>query len=238
MATENPLISICMPCKNRTYDLKKTIPFLIESIEKNSDIELLVLDYTSEDDCEEYMHQFTEMKFSNGSFVTYAKNTSNSFFHMAHAKNVAILKSKGRYAVSSNADIYFDDKYFEIVKKYIADGYQFIKGYGHQYSGIVTFEREAFIASGGYDERFELYGPEDKELRDRLLRRGVRVAELSSDLIKMFYTPDDIKVKNYSHKISKHAMHKLMVPYYKESIAEKIMIANKGKHWGGDKPCW
>jgi len=49
------LISICIPCKNRTYDLKKTIPHIIRAANISPPVEIVVINYGSEDDLNEYI---------------------------------------------------------------------------------------------------------------------------------------------------------------------------------------
>jgi glycosyltransferase involved in cell wall biosynthesis len=52
------------------------------------------------------------------------------------------------------------------------------------YSGNTSVRRDELLAAGLYDERFKLYGNEDLELAQRLMRRGVALA-FSADAVAL-----------------------------------------------------
>ena len=44
------LISLCLPCHNRTHDLKRVMPYLLGAANFSPPVEIVVIDYNSQDD--------------------------------------------------------------------------------------------------------------------------------------------------------------------------------------------
>ena len=153
------LISLCIPCMNRTYDLRRTLPRMMTAAEASPPTEIAILDYNSSDGLEAYVSQF-------GKAITYTRYTGRSYYHMAHAWNLASRCSEGEYVVLMGADALLAERYIVALRELIAEGATWIRG--RHYKGILCIKRSEFIAAGGYDEQFEFYGGEDKEIEARL----------------------------------------------------------------------
>jgi hypothetical protein len=98
--------------------------------------------------------------------------------------------------------------------------------------GIFACQHGEFINAGGYDERFEFYGPEDRDLDLRLQRRGSEFGLVPNGLMSVIPTSDEDKVKNFRLKLSKQGMGRLMRPIFEENIANGVLVANQGREWG------
>jgi hypothetical protein len=96
---------------------------------------------------------------------------------------------------------------------------------------VIVVERQALIDAGGYDERFEFYGPEDEELNERLVRRGL-VAQEIPGMLSVIRTPNSQKTANYRVKMSKREMVVEMHKILDENRANHLMVANRGSEWG------
>jgi hypothetical protein len=96
--------------------------------------------------------------------------------------------------------------------------------------GVIVCARDEFIAAGGYDERFEFYGPEDTDLDERLVRRGGKFG-LLPNLLREIPTPKAEKTANY-RITSRWETKKLMVPIYEENKRNKVLVVNEGVEWG------
>lgn len=224
------LISFCIPCMNRTYDLKKTMPYLIAVAKKSPPVEVVIVDYNSQDDLEEYI---TSIKQQEPDFLlTYRKYTGREMYHMAHARNLSVLAASGEYIVIFSTDLFPNEGFIPHVREVIAEtGAEWLYT-GLRFLGVIVIKKSEFMAAGGYDERFELYGPEDKELNARLARRGLKSVGYPENLLGIFDTPDNERVKNYRFKMKKRHMSAIMRPYYEQSISEGTLIANQGADWG------
>ncbi len=230
------LISFCIPCMNRTYDLKKTMPYLIAAAKKSPPVEVVIIDYNSKDDLEEYIKS---VKKENPDFLlTYRKYSGRDTYHMAHARNLSVLTASGEYIVIFSTDLFPQEGFIPTVRQLIAEtGVDWLYT-GLGFLGVIVIKKSEFVAAGGYDERFEFYGPEDKELNARLSRRGVKSATYSENLLGIFPTPDSEKAKNYRLQLSKHGMSGLMREYFFQNNENQVAVANQGVEWGSWNRKW
>lgn len=228
------LISLCIPVHARTYDLKKTMLYLIEAANASPPVEILILDYNSPDDLEEYMGvvgSVAGVLLEGGSRVSYVKYSGRDHYHMAHARNLSVKASAGEYIVTLSADIFPSVDFVSVVREMLAEG-DYVWMHGKRYTGAVVCERGEFVAAGGYDERFEFYGPEDTDLNARLTRRGGKMGRLPAGLLSVVKTPNEEKIRNYRLQLSKREMHQRMKAIYEENERNQIVVANEGKEWG------
>lgn len=212
------LISLCLPVHNRTYDLKKTMPRLLEAVNGSPPAEIVVLDYNSGDDLREYI---------TGYSVTYRRYAERNHYHMAHARNLSLLSAAGEWCVVLSADIWITPDYLPFLRSVLVDDAFY---YDQKYKGVIAVRRDEFIAAGGYDERFEFYGSEDRELHERLVRRGNMAVSLF-DMVRVIPTPNEVKVQGYRLPLTKQEMHEAGLPVLLESRETGRLVANPDG-WG------
>jgi hypothetical protein len=208
------------------------MPHLIAAANTSPPVEIMILDYNSPDDLADYTSDVIENdSLIDGNFIAYAKYTGCPYYRMAHARNLSVLASSGEYIVILSADIYPVVEFVEMIRGMIeASGYVWIRG--NKYRGAIVCKRQEFIVLGGYDERFEFYGPEDRDLEMRLCRLGGKFGLLPPGLLHVIPTPDSEKVKNYRLNLSKAEMSRLMLPAFEENEADGVIVANQGGEWG------
>jgi hypothetical protein len=144
---------------------------------------------------------------------------------MAHARNVGIKAACGDVVCAFVADQIVAPNFFTAVAERLQPG------------TFLTWEetfvcyRDDIVAAGGFDERFELYGPEGKELTERLERRGLRRVKLPKDsLVSQLPTQYKDKISNYAQQLSRREMHHIGMDTWK-ACGEQL-VANVGKDWG------
>jgi glycosyltransferase involved in cell wall biosynthesis len=226
------LISICIPCHNRTYDLKKIMPSLIAAANASPPVEIMILDYNSPDDLSSFMlHTKGVTKFVGGSALSCKKYTGRDYYHMAHARNLSVLASSGEFVVIFSTDIILHEDYFKVVRKMLKEEDYTWLHHHRKHLGITLLRAYEFVEAGGFDERFEFYGKEDKDLLLRLKRRGNKFGQMPSNLLISIPTPRKEKYKNYRLSLNRPEIYKRSKAIYEENIKNEVLVANKGG-WG------
>lgn len=215
-------------CMNRTYDLKVTMPTWLAEAAENPPVEICVLNYQSTDDMDDYIHS---LDIPDGVSFIYRRYTGKQkTYHMAHSMNLTVLASHGEYFSILGADAILYPGYMKIIRKLIDEGYLWMSALRKQ--GCITCQRQAFIDAGGFDERFEFYGPEDKDFKYRMLRRGNKCGWIPKGFIDSIETPKSQKGINYRGRPNWRQMAEMMHPIYRENLKAKTLVANEGKEWG------
>ncbi|MHC4544796.1 MAG: galactosyltransferase-related protein, partial [Planctomycetota bacterium] len=162
--------------------------------------------------------------------LVYNRYTGRDYYHIAHAYNLAVLASSGEYVAIMGADAILSPDYVIEARKLIADDCVWMRG--RHYKGILVCQRQEFIDAGGYDERFEFYGGEDKDLELRLMRRGKKFGLMPDNLVCTLRTSDPDKIVNYRLPLTKWEMMKRGSLIRSENAANAVMVANEGVEWG------
>jgi hypothetical protein len=204
------------------------LPQTIKAANASPPVEIVIVDYNSPDDLGEYIRSIEVSE--PGNVLSYVRYTERDYYHMAHARNLSVKVAKGEYIVILSADIYPTEEYLDVVLTRIAKGVVWM--HDRRYTGVICCQRQEFLEAGGYDERFEFYGPEDTDLDARLQRRGGEFAFLPNGLLGVIETPNEEKVKNYRLQLSKGEMHRRMKPIYEQNVRNGVLVANEGVEWG------
>lgn len=207
------LISYSVPCHKRVEDLFATQHSVLVATTEYPNVEVIHVDYGN-----------------TPSLWTYdwakAVRVEADYFHMAHARNVGIKAATGDIIVAFLADQIVAPDFFSVIREQLEPG-TFLKWFE-----TFVFWREDILAAGGFDERFEFYGPEGKELTDRLQRRGLKVKPIPKRIVSQIPTPDAKKVQHYREKLTKHQMHARGMAIWRENQAANLLVANQGVNWG------
>jgi hypothetical protein len=142
---------------------------------------------------------------------------------------LAARQAQGNWLVFVGADGLLDERYVVELRKLIADGAIWMRG--RHYKGIVCVQRDEFFTAGGYDERIEFSG-EDKELDERLSRRGAKFGLVPDGLVKVIHTPNTLKFANARGHPSKAEAIAHGELIRKENAAIGLLVANQGQEWG------
>ena len=221
------LISLGTPCMNRTYDLKKVMSSRLESAAASPPAEIVIINYQSKDDLDDYIHT---LEMPDGVGLIYRRYTGkHTTYYTAHAVNLAVMSGNGDYIGYIDADAYVHPEYVQTIRKLAEAGNVYIRG--RTYRNMFIIQRQAFIDAGGYDERFELYGPEDKDFQARMSRRGIPVTEYDDKYVWNIPTPKHRKRLNYKGQYSSDMMAKMMYPIFEMNNYYEILVANEGKKW-------
>jgi hypothetical protein len=205
-----PVIAFCTTCKGRTQHLAQT---LLRNMQDNPYpyVKFVVLDYNSQDNLLSYLKQCFSLSIECEilSVYSYPKPTT---FHMAHAKNMAhrlgILEGAD-ILVNMDADNYTGPGFGEYIRNsflHHPDSFlwgKMVKDAANRLprgiSGRIAVTRHAFLNAGGYDEKFDCHGPDDKDFNARLLRLGYEGIEIASQYLRAILHNDRMRFKEYPH---------------------------------------
>jgi glycosyl transferase family 2 len=219
------LISYTLPCHKRDADLVACLPSVMTAANTAPPVEILVVDYGHPGTLVQAVRPF--LRQCEAGVTLRIVRVEAEYFHMAHARNVGIRQAAGDIIVAFLADQIVGVTFFAEVRTALFPG-SFLK-----WEETYICRREDILAAGGFDERFEFYGPEGKELADRLMRRGLtQVDIMRRDLVTQIRTSNTEKLRNYRESLSKLQMHQRGMDVWRDNMARNVLVANEGKAWG------
>ncbi len=196
-------IDFAITCGNREEFLKQTLPVNLAKIASHKNMKLLVLNYNSNGDIDDYMKQYEDNEQ-----VQYFRfiDRTRQFFHISHAKNIAARLCKSDYIINLDADNFLTAEYIDFVLKAIEGGYDLIcndiipRSFG--LGGRIGCRRWIFDHVRGYDEAMIGWGIEDTDFKDRCKVLGFQAMYVpySDPQFSIIAHTDDIRVANMEHK--------------------------------------
>jgi hypothetical protein len=209
----------CTTCKNRTPHLRQTLP---RNLSENPDSRFVVLDYNSEDDLLDFLSLF-QLEIAQRRLTVYSYRGWEKF-RMAHAKNLAhrlgILEG-GEILVNLDADNFAGRRFEPFAQEQFKKGEVFLWSrmiHGDTDRGIsgrIAVSRASFLKSGGYDEKFTEWAPDDKDFNLRLRIAGHQPVEIGRQFLAAVRHNDATRFKEYPHRA-------------KEAIAEEFELTQSG----------
>jgi hypothetical protein len=218
------LVSYTLPCHKREADLMTVLPSVIAAANHAPPVEIVIVDYGCEPPLVPLVWPILSECDEGVSIRT--KRVEAQHFHMAQARNIGIREARGQIVVAFLADQVVDREFFADVRQVLGPG-MFLK-----WQETFAFHREDILAARGFDERFEFYGPEGKELADRLVRRGLTATGFPAGSVTQIRTPNPEKTKHYRLPLSKREMHERGMAIWRENIQHGVTVANQGAEWG------
>lgn len=205
----DPKIVYCITCKGRAQHIEKTLPLNILDNEGYPNAKFVLLDYNSQDNLSGWVR--ATRLIDQGKLVVYSFPEAESF-KMAHAKNMA-----HRLGILEGADILVNldaDNFTEPgFASYIAQEFKKNKDIflwarmikdkegrlPRGISGRIAVSRHAFLNAGGYDEKYDTWGPDDKDFTARLRRLGYQAQEIDPKYLRAILHNDRMRFKEYQH---------------------------------------
>lgn len=208
------MIVFCTTCKGRAYHIEQTLPRNLTDNEDFADAKFVLVDYNSPDHLSEYVKNNHQDALDTGRLVFYQLRGVDKF-KMAHAKNLS-----HRLAISEGADILVNldaDNYTgRGFAKYVNDKFNMTKQdpqetimwsrmsvdeHGNKpprgISGRIVVSKDAFLISGGYDEKYEKHSPDDKDFLIRLRRLWYCAQEIDRRFLLAVPHNDKVRFREY-----------------------------------------
>jgi hypothetical protein len=230
-----PYLSFCTTCMGRLEHLKRTMPANLDASEAK-DIEFVLLNYSSQDLCEDWVRQTFQREIATG-LVVYYRYDGATQFHHAHAKNLAHRLARGQIVCNVDADNYIGRGFADYIMRSFSDHPgSFIRAKLGQVFGRLAFLKADFTRLGGYDERMTHgWGAEDCDLIERAKATGLRGLCIDSDEFLQYISHDDDergKLCKCRNIFQSHQMH---IQMSTNSLARGKLVANEGLPWGCGK---
>lgn len=233
MSIHPPLISYTVPVHKRLADLERALPRIIAAANASPPVQIVIVDYGDQPDLHPYVGAYYH-DLQGTSRFTVVPYRKRAHYHMAHARNISVRMSMGEYITIGAADILPRENFFRTIReRFVETGADLLRSQTTGYIGVITAKRQMIVDAGGFDERFEFYGREDKDLLLRLLRRGAVEATYDLDtMLDLIRTPWEQKLANYRIPLTRSDAHAYACAIYDENIRNQVLVANDGIEWG------
>ena len=206
-----PTIAFCTTCKGRAQHLKLTLPKNLLDNSSYSNCKFVIVDYNSHDDLLAYLRTAHESAIDSGRVVVYSYRHPTPF-RMAHAKNMAHrcgLLEGADILVNLDADNYTGEGFASYIAaqfsmepniflwaRMVKEGDDRLP---RGISGRIAVTKHAFLNTGGYDEKYDTWSPDDKDFNARLWRLGYQGREIQRRFLDGVLHNDKMRFKEYRH---------------------------------------
>lgn len=238
------LVTVVIGYRNREPErIKNCLDSLNNQTKKN--FEVIFVDYGSEETIAKEIKQLVE----SYNFCKYVYNdTRGRHWNRAHALNAGIKLAQGEYIMTTDVDIIFSENFFSSLyqrlepnKFFQAQCYllpekiplnpplQRRKG-DYEISepfGFYISPKKHLHQIQGFDEYYKIWGFEDIDLKDRLLKQNLTYELLPIDEFKLYHQWH-AEVNHNNYKVFPKGWFEMMKNYYDNN---KSIIKND-EHWG------
>jgi hypothetical protein len=237
--TTNALLSYTIPCHQREDDLEQALPHIITAANASPPVEIIIVDYGKQPSLAPMLSPWLHKLDAPNQFV-HVIYRDRDHYHMANARNLSLRVSDGEYVILSATDILPRENFFQAIRTRLMETQcDLLRSQTTGYIGIFTTRRDLLYAAGGFDERFEFYGREDKDLLLRLLRRGLTQGTYDLDnMLDMIRTPWKQKLEHYRLQLTREEAHAKATAIYDENIRNNVLVANEGIEWLTKDEIW
>lgn len=201
-------------CRGRANHLKSTLP---QNLKDNPFTKFVVLDYGSDDGIGTWLLNEFPHEIECGRLTIYSFPEADRF-RMSHAKNLA-----HRCAIAEGADVIVnldaDNLTGPNFAGYIDEVFRVARVDANMYglpgiflwarmlqgkmrrgvSGRIAMTTKDFWLTGGYDELYEDWGPDDKDMNVRLERLGRIPVEIPAQFLDAIHHQDKLRFREYPH---------------------------------------
>lgn len=214
-------IVFCITCRGRVQHVKEALPKNLEdngldAYSPKGLTKFVLVDYNSNDGLQEYLQAKHSLAIAAGYLTVYHFPAATTF-KVAHAKNMAhrcgILEG-GDILVNLDADnftgpnfsTYIREQFEAATKESFMWARMIQSGPDRLPRGIngrIIVTKNAFLNVGGYDERYAVWSPDDKDFNLRLRRLKYNPIEIDRKYLSAITHTDKMRFKEYKH-VSTH----------------------------------
>lgn len=157
-----PLLTVVMTCKGRLEQLQQSLPLLA----RQDGMALVLVDYDCPQQSGDWVAQYHPQ-------VQVVRGPIGTPFQIAHARNLGAAQARTPWLAFVDADILVGPTFGRDITLQLHEGC-FLQAdpCPPELCGLVVCHRDDFLQIGGYDEVFQGWGTEDRDLYARLERLG------------------------------------------------------------------
>lgn len=189
---EKPMADICFitTCMGRLGHLQQTLP----RAAKQARSHCVVVDYSCPDQCGDWVEQ-------HHPGVRVVRVPGQSRFNASRARNLGAQAGDGPWLCFLDADTVVHEHFAELILPRLEPGCFFTaQPWVKSLMGTFLCSRDDFIRCGGYDEVFQGWGTEDRDLYIRLGLLGLTERGFPVDWLSNIPHDDELRVKNHDMK--------------------------------------
>lgn len=226
-------VSFCIVCMNRLSHLQQTLSQNIEDNLMYSNVEFILLDYSSTDGLSTWIGENMQEYLETGILKYYHLNNA-IYFNRSHSRNLAFKLSTGDIVCNLDADNYTGENFANYVNQqlqnptdYLVADYKKEFYYIRDVVGRVALHKKAFEEVKGYCEEMQGYGFEDNDFYQRLKSIGKNEIIIDNlKYLKAIQHSDDFRIENekQSSEIQRFYIH-----YSSLNFSEVYLLLKNGQ---------
>lgn len=189
-------ISYCTTCKGRLWQLKDTLPTNLDLIKDIDGVDLVLLNYHSDDGLDEYIRSGFKEYLDSGKLKYYSLVSEAKYFDMSYAKNIVHCLASGKVLFNLDADNFIGltvDELKSLPINHILTT-KHVKGTHTSRFGRIGIHASDFHELRGYNESIKNMGGDDGNLIIRGLHKGFKLIQ-SQDISIPIQQSVEIKTK-------------------------------------------
>jgi len=226
-------ISFCVINMNRLYHLRETLLQNITDALEYPESEIILLDYNSSDEMEQWSKEYLGEYIRNNRLIYYKTFEPQVYSH-SHSKNLAFKLATGDIVCNINADNYIGEGFAAYLNQafrerpdaFLVGDNVLIREQFRGTAGKVCLFRDDFLRVGGFDERMTVYGWEDTDFTNRLQYAGLQKREFSD--IRYLVAIEHSNEERYNMDQQLAGIHALYVDYRNFAVM-KLMVLYKDR---------
>lgn len=223
-------ISFCTIVMNRLNHLKETLPQNLYDNKDCPDLEVLLLDYNSDDGLGDYIYENYRQEIDSRRLV-YFRSEISKYFNRSHSRNLAFKLASGTILCNIDADNYAGKGFASYVRKNFNDYKDIllstiddVRVGSKDCLGRICVLKDDFLKVGGFDERMSSYGFEDYDLVYRLIMSGLKNVVIKDKVfLRAIEHPNVERIKNESLS---NFFNELYIKYIDTSHSELLIISD------------
>jgi len=228
-------ISYCTTCKNRLWQLSRTLPDNLQAVIAEGNSEIVLVNYNSLDELDDWIRQFQPQ--IDAGVLRYVHEQTAPLFHCSKAKNLAHLASTGEFLVNLDADNFIGDTiptwrtlwmnhYDTLIHGFCGDP-SVISDRTNGTFGRIGLPRKYFTALGGYDEQMLPVGHQDEDLIDRARAHGLTIVRAAQSGLSAIRNSIPDKMKYCGSPLDWEKMWRLNRDRSHENLNFGRVVANR-----------